>query len=152
MVLDMPQNISIQFKLAGSGSLVVSLFKDNLMEAQDWVNVALSAGGAIATIALGLLMAKFNKLEADNSATEHTLNEVRLLIANDYVKRDMFDSALQGISKKLDKLEDLETQMATQYARKEDLKSLGESLGKKLDQILDKLERKADKSEWRGNG
>ena len=122
------------------------------MEAQDWVNVALSVGGGIATAALGLLMAKFSKMEADSKENGKTLNEVRLLIANDYVKKDTFNTELQHISKKLDKLEDLETQMATQYARKEDLRSLGENLGKKLDQILDKLERKADKQDWRGGG
>jgi DNA polymerase I-like protein with 3'-5' exonuclease and polymerase domains len=131
---------------------VVSTFKDNKMEAQDWVNVVLSAGGTIATAALGLLMSKFNKLEADNDSVAKAISDVKILIANDYVKKVELNQQLQDISKKLDKLEDLETQMATQYARKEDLKTLGESLGKKLDQILDKLERKADKSEWRGNG
>jgi DNA polymerase I-like protein with 3'-5' exonuclease and polymerase domains len=152
MVLDMPQNTSIQYKRAGNGFLVVSTFKDNKMEAQDWVNVVLSAGGTIATAALGLLMSKFNKLEADNDSVAKAISDVKILIANDYVKKVELNQQLQDISKKLDKLEDLETQMATQYARKEDLKTLGESLGKKLDQILDKLERKADKSEWRGNG
>ncbi len=122
------------------------------MEAQDWVNVVLSAGGTIATAALGLLMSKFNKLEADNDSVAKAISDVKILIANDYVKKVELNQQLQDISKKLDKLEDLETQMATQYARKEDLKTLGESLGKKLDQILDKLERKADKSEWRANG
>jgi DNA polymerase I-like protein with 3'-5' exonuclease and polymerase domains len=152
MVLDMPQNISIQYKRAGNGFLVVSTFKDNKMEAQDWVNVVLSAGGTIATAALGLLMSKFNKLEADNDSVAKAISDVKILIANDYVKKVELNQQLQDISKKLDKLEDLETQMATQYARKEDLKTLGESLGKKLDQILDKLERKADKTDWRGNG
>jgi DNA polymerase I-like protein with 3'-5' exonuclease and polymerase domains len=131
---------------------VVSTFKDNKMEAQDWVNVVLSAGGTIATAALGLLMSKFNKLEADNDSVAKAISDVKILIANDYVKKVELNQQLQDISKKLDKLEDLETQMATQYARKEDLKTLGESLGKKLDQILDKLERKADKTDWRGNG
>jgi DNA polymerase I-like protein with 3'-5' exonuclease and polymerase domains len=131
---------------------VVSTFKDNKMEAQDWVNVVLSAGGTIATAALGLLMSKFNKLEADNDSVAKAISDVKILIANDYVKKVELNQQLQDISKKLDKLEDLETQMATQYARKEDLKTLGESLGKKLDQILDKLERKADKTDWRAGG
>jgi len=131
---------------------VVSTFKDNKMEAQDWVNIVLSAGGTIATAALGLLMSKFNKLEADNDSVAKAISDVKILIANDYVKKVELNQQLQDISRKLDKLEDLETQMATQYARKEDLKTLGESLGKKLDQILDKLERKADKTDWRGNG
>ncbi len=122
------------------------------MEAQDWVNVVLSAGGTIATAALGLLMSKFNKLEADNDSVAKAISDVKILIANDYVKKVELNQQLQDISKKLDKLEDLETQMATQYARKEDLKTLGESLGKKLDQILDKLERKADKTDWRAGG
>jgi len=122
------------------------------MEAQDWVNIVLSAGGTIATAALGLLMSKFNKLEADNDSVAKAISDVKILIANDYVKKVELNQQLQDISRKLDKLEDLETQMATQYARKEDLKTLGESLGKKLDQILDKLERKADKTDWRGNG
>jgi DNA polymerase I-like protein with 3'-5' exonuclease and polymerase domains len=117
------------------------------MEAQDWVNVVLSAGGTIATAALGLLMSKFNKLETDNDSVAKAISDVKILIANDYVKKVELNQQLQDISKKLDKLEDLETQMATQYARKEDLKTLGESLGKKLDQILDKLEKKADKAE-----
>jgi hypothetical protein len=126
---------------------VVSTFKDNIMEAQDWVNVVLSAGGTIATAVIGLLMSKFNKLESDNDEVVKSISEVKLLIANDYVKKVELNQQLLDISKKLDKLEDLETQMATQYARKEDLRSLGESLGKKLDQILDKLEKKADKTE-----
>jgi DNA polymerase I-like protein with 3'-5' exonuclease and polymerase domains len=122
------------------------------MEAQDWVNVVLSAGGTIATAVLGLLMSKFNKLESDIDSTAKAISEVKILIANDYVKKVELNQQLQDISKKLDKLEDLETQMATQYARKEDLRTLGESLGKKLDQILDKLEKKADKTDWRANG
>ncbi len=124
-----------------------STFKDNIMEAQDWVNVILSAGGTLATAVLGLLMSKFNKLELDNDAVVRAVSDVKILIANEYVKKAELNQQLADISKKLDKLEDLETQMATQYARKEDLKTLGESLGKKLDQIIDKLEKKADKSE-----
>lgn len=122
------------------------------MDTQDWVNIVLSIGGTIGTALLGLLMSKLNKLEDENESNKDSMNALKLLIANDYVKQATFQSELQHISKKLDKLEDLELQMSTQYARKEDLKTLGENLGRKLDMILDKLERKADKAEWRAGG
>ncbi len=134
----------------------VSTFKDIKMETQDWVNIFIGVGGTIATTFIGLLTTKFKSLEDDHDVAIQALNDLRILIATDYVKRTDLNVHLSEISRKLDKLEELEVQMSTHYARKEDLRGLGDSLGKKLDLVLEKLERKVDKYDYtperRNNG
>lgn len=115
------------------------------METQDWVNILLGVGSFVA--ALGV--AKINGLQTLLSQNEKDTQELRLLIANDYVKRSDLQMQLMEILKKLDKLEDLEVQLASNYAKKQDLKDLGESLGRKLDLVLSKINDKADRTELR---
>jgi hypothetical protein len=115
------------------------------MDTQDWVNIVLGIVSFIATLGV----AKLNGIQTSLADSEKEVNALKLLIANDYVKRSDMQLQLAEISKKLDKLEDLELQMADHYAKKQDLKDLGESLGRKLDQVLSKLDNKADRSELR---
>jgi hypothetical protein len=116
------------------------------MDSQDVTNVILAVVGFLVTTLFTMAASKIKDMQTHLNGTYKEVNDLKLLVASDYVKKSELSSMFKEISQKLDKLEDLEIGMVKHYATKADLKGLGDSLGGKLDRIIQDMKLKVDRS------
>ncbi len=120
------------------------------MDAQEIANIILAVVGFLVTTLFTMASTKIKDMQGHLNSTQKELNETKLLIASDYVKKSELSAMFKEISVKLDKIEIIEIGMVKHYATKDDLKDLGDSLGGKLDKIFGELKLKADRSSLPG--
>jgi hypothetical protein len=119
--------------------------KFHSMETQEIVSIVLAVGSALVAALFALATSKIGDIQSGLHDTQKDLNETKLLIASDYVKKSELSAMFKEISIKLDKIATLELGMVQHYATKDDLEELEISLGSKLDKIFGELQSKADR-------
>lgn len=115
------------------------------MSVQEYINILT---GLVAILA-GYWFKNINSKEAElrrrQEGVEDKVRALELTIAQQYVRREDVEKALDSLVEKVGRIETIEILLAGHYVSKEDFTRALDALLKKLDRIDEKLDNKADK-------
>jgi len=73
---------------------------------QSLVNAAIAAGGAAVSFILKRVFDEIDRMNKREQVIAEKLNNIEVLIAGNYIRREQFDSAMRMLETKLDRLDE----------------------------------------------